>query len=439
MIDRSELQLRYKADYWDKRLSIATTLYFVGGVFNATVKSVLPIPQSLWGLISALVGVIIIGGYAVCFKEMLRRSRTLFWKSVTFFLVLYFISIIICTIHGTPIDVMLRHSALLTFVWWIPTGLFACSVFNYKILYNTWVKASYIVSLFCVILYFFHIPSAEDGSAEYNMMYGFFVILPLLIQIFEIKREFKKWLLLLILFEIFTIVVYANRGVLLSLIFFVVYLFAFEHGSRIKKIVALLFLVLMGVILSTSIETLASVLVEMLDSIGFQSRSLYLLASGMIDDTSGRDEIWKICFKMIEEAPVLGWGLGGEYYHIAYNLEKTASIDTISAYTPHNGIIQNWVNFGIFLGTIASLILVTPFFFFGKIKDKMLKALIIIFFSTRIVPCLISASGFFIEPQVAIFFYLYYFNTNRRTIFINYGINQIFTPYRRVVKANKNL
>lgn len=396
---------------WDRRLSWASAFFLIGSVANASLKTVIPIPDALWGLISVLVGVGILSFYFANSKEMLNRSSHIFWRSVGIFVILYLISAIMITWREEPMIGMLSGSAMLNFCWWIPSGVFACSVYNKETLYEVWVNASYIISFFCVIIFFFHIPTKEyESLAEYNMAYGFYVILPLIIQINEYKRKKRIWLLLLVLFETFTVLVYANRGVLLSLVFFLIYKFAFESNSRARKIFSILFLLFFGIIMLSSIQSIASAAVSILDVFGFESRTISMLAEGVVSDTTGRDNIWKVCFKMIEERPILGWGLGGEFYHIASVLSgTTTSAAVLVGSSPHNGVVQNFVNFGVFGGAVSTYIILLPFLRLNSVKDEFAKILIVIFGASRVIPDLVSGDGFFTEPKVAIYLYLFYF------------------------------
>lgn len=398
--------------YWDERLSWVSAIFFIGSVGNASLKSVLPIPDSLWGLVSALVGAGILGSYFYYSKEMLRRSYHLFLSVVFLFALLYFLSAFLMISRGESLRSMLTGSALFTFAWWIPTGVYACSVYNKQILYDVWVKASYIMSAFSTIIFFFHIPDKQfDGVAEYNMAYGYFIILPLLIQIHEYQQKRYLWLLLLVLFEIFTIFVYANRGIILSLVFFLVYKFAFESDSMLRKVFSIMFLILFGLLMLSNIQTIATVAVSVLDSFGLESRTLGMLAGGVIDDMSGRDEIWSICFKMIEKRPLIGWGLGGEYTYLTHAF--TGSLEADALCSPHNGIVQNFVNFGIIGGLFSSIIVLIPLFFINRIDDRNLKILIVVFCASRVIPNLVSGDGFFTEPKVAMYLFLFYFGNRK--------------------------
>lgn len=401
-------------EYWDYRLSWASAAFFVGSAVNASIKTILPIPESLWGGVSAIVGVVILITIGKCFKELLRRSSKIILRSVFFFLGLYLLSAFLIVLGGYPLGQMIVGTAFLTYAWWIPSGVCACSVYDKSILYSVWVKASYIISFFSILMYFFYIPpETNNGSTQYNMVFGFNIILPLLIQINEFIREKRWWLLILILFEVFTVIVYANRGVLLSLVFFSVYKFAFESNNRLRKVISVLFLIVFTIIMLSSIQSIAIIAVEFLGAFGIDSRSLNMLAAGVVSDTSGRDEIWEICFKMIKERPVLGWGLGGEYFEIGRLLEGVKPENVLARdFNPHNGIIQNFVCFGVVGGLVANLFVIIPLLNLKRRKNKYTYSMILIFVSASIIPICISSSGFFVKPGVAVALYLFYFSND---------------------------
>lgn len=404
--------MKRDSNFWDVRLSWASTMFFIGSAVNAAIKLVFSLSSSFSSLLSIITGLVILSSYALCFKEMLRRSSNLFWKSVIVFFFVYAFSAIIILIHGDPLGQMIKGTAFLTFAWWIPTGVMACSVKDKSILYKVWVKASFIISFFALIIFAYHRPDEEStGGYEYNMFFGNCIILPLLIQMDYFTKNKKIWLFLFILIETGAMVLFAHRGVILSLIFFILYKIAFESKSIIKRVLGFMFIAISFFILTSSLQTIAEFSVNILDLFGLQSRTLDILAGGVITETSGRDDIWQVCYDMIREHPIFGWGLGGEYYQIGHrwagvNIEEV----TASAYHPHNGILQNLVCFGIPLGTIISLFLLFPLINLNKTKDTSVHRLLVVFAAASVVPMCVSSANFFTTPGVAIYLYLFYRN-----------------------------
>ena len=123
----------------------------------------------------------------------------------------------------------------------------------------------------------------------------------------------------------------------------------------------------------------------------------------MVSYKSNRDIIWDTTEQMIRDKPLLGWGLGGEFYYLAQADGEIAD----ASFTPHNGILQNIVNFGIIGGVIATAIFIIPYFNISKIKDQSYYDLVLIFGSS-IIANFYSANGFFIKPSCSVFIFLFY-------------------------------
>ena len=415
--------------FWDVRLSWASAMFFIGSAGNAAIKLTLSLSDSFASLLSIITGLIILSSYALCFRVMLRRSSNIFWKSVIVFFFIYIISAILILIHGDPLSQMISGTAFLTFAWWIPTGVMACSVRDKSILYSVWVKASFIISFFALAMFVYHRPSVDStGGYEYNIFFGNCIILPLLIQISFFFKKKNFLLFALILLETVALFLFANRGVILSLVFFLLYKFAFESKNIARRVFALMLLAVFVVILTSSIQTIAENAVKLLDTFGLQSRTLDLLAGGLINETSGRDDIWRVCYKMIGERPVFGWGLGGEYYEIAHNCYGVSDSEvTAVAYHPHNGIIQNLVCFGVPLGILVTCFLLYPLIRLNKSRDKYIHELLLIFASAAVIPICISSANFFTTPSVAIYLYLFYRGRKikKRLLYLFYRGRQI--------------
>jgi O-antigen ligase len=81
---------------------------------------------------------------------------------------------------------------------------------------------------------------------------------------------------------------------------------------------------------------------------GVSSRTAYLLFSGQfIEHDSGRNEIWNSAFTLINQEPIIGWGIG-------------AANKIIGTY-PHQIFLDLWLSFGYLFGTIVAILLLIPF------------------------------------------------------------------------------
>lgn len=388
------------SDYWDYRISLGCVIYFLASVLNATVKNVFP-GSGIVPIMSTLSGIIIFLGYIQCLPSAYRRNRRLLMKSIVCFVTLYVISFILILVRGESADIMIKGSAFLTFGWWIPVGFFASSVYNKQILYDVFLKASYVILVLLTMIFFRH-PIPENGASAYNMFFGFNMLIPTLFHINEFFKRKSLFFPLLIMAEILMIFIYANRGCLLPIFFIIVYKIFFEDKKRTSKYFPLVLLLAITIFLSWN--NILNAVASLFENYGISSRTLWLILEGDISDSSGRDEIWRHSIEMIRDRPIFGWGLGGEFYRLA---EYDGVLEPDNSCNPHNGILQNLVNFGVLGGIVASLIIIRPYFGLRKIKDKYYHDLVLIT-GSGIIAIFYSSSGFFTNPLTAIFLFLFY-------------------------------
>ena len=387
---------------WDRRISFYIIFFFIISSLNSVIKLLIPLSESLWAIISISSGVLIVLPMLYCIRVVYGRAKNILLLSVLFFATIYILSILLSLLRNEPVDLILKGTAFLTFAWWIPIGVFAYSVTNKKILYEILLKGSYFISILLSIPFIFFLMGLLPG---YNMFFAYALILPLLLHINEYICTKKRVLLVVILLEFTAIVLFGSRGPLICLL---IYLLSklIDIKSLTKRILiffTIAFLALIGKqFMPIVVESAAKILLAN----EIQSRTINKLATGSISDNTNRTEIWSLTLDMISERPIFGWGLGGEYYTLGKRFGDHI-IDNSS--TPHNGILQLWVNFGVFLGSGFILFIILPYFQIFKIKDYYLKSLLLIFFSIGVFPKLFISSGFFIAPEVAIYLFLYLF------------------------------
>lgn len=398
------------ADYQDRQISLAVVMYFVCQYVNITLKTAVSLPEGLWGIMSAFWGVVILYFYFLAFRYVKQRNGKLLKKSYIIFFVAYFFSAISLTLSGRSLMTMIGGSAFLTFAWWIPCGVYSCSVYDKKILYDTFLRWGILISI-CMILCCFIHPDAEDN---YNMSVGYGLLIPTLFHYNEFLSNKNKWFGLYAAFETLMILAYASRGCLLGIAFFLFYNYFFMTKMNAIKVL----LCVSGLVIVLNLDTIIEAIADYLGLYGFESRTLVMYLNGELSNTTGRDDIWKICFKMISERPIFGWGLGGEFNELA--IRMGASEDEISnAFSPHNGIIQNILNFGYVLGIIVTFFVIKPLLSLKSIKDSYSQIVVLLFASAFIIPELVSSSGFFTTPAVAIALYVFYNSKNQLKIVKN--------------------
>lgn len=394
---------------WDQKISFYIVFYYFAEIANATIKTVLPISGSVWRLLSIAWGGLIVFFMLRCIREVVKRKRAVFWWSMLIFAGIYLVSYIQIISRGEPTQAFWSGTVLMSFAYWIPIGVAAASIKNKKILYDTFYRWSYAMSILLFMCLFFRQSTVlMEGETEYNMFFGFHIVIPALFQITEYYHTKKSFILAFFVFEVLLIIAYANRGALIPIIFYFLFTLVFsgDRGSRERIVNFIVISLLAGVILIFS-NSFFSLLVDFSNAVGLNSRTLAMLESGEIRNPTGRDELSAIAWRMIGEKPILGWGLGGEYYRIAVELGQATPGVTKAAFTPHNGFLEFLISFGVVGGSIVTLLFLLPILRQKAVKDHYAAALILIFGAAIIAPCMISADGILIKPGAAIYLYLY--------------------------------
>lgn len=399
-------------DKWDKRISWALMWSFIGNALNYFIKSIFPLSSSMWNLLSLVIAVTILAAYVLCLREVWKRVSQVLVYSVLIFGVIYGISILLSFLRGEPINII-QESARSTYLFYIPAGVFAVAVIDKSILYRIMLKASYLLSammLFRVFVNYNPLYASVEGY-EYSMSFGYIIIVPTLLHFHEFLRSRRTVLFFLFIIELFAIILYASRGVLLSVFAIVIYesLLGMKRGPKKTFFIILMSGLAVGYLQFG--DSLLNSTLGALESRGLQSRTLYMLSQDAIDSDSGRDYLYKLSYKMIGEKPLLGWGVGGECYEFnKYLHNDEANI----ACTSHNGILQAMVQLGIPLGLLLSFLIILPIFKARKIPDDYLRSIIVVYFCAYAVPCVTFSSGFLVQPQIAIYMYLYYISYKKQ-------------------------
>lgn len=402
---RNRSVLCSEVDREDKTISEGAVMYFLAQCTNITIKTVFSVSEKAWGLISVIFGAIIVLFFLRGLKYVFKRSNNLIIKSYGFFILVFVISFVLISSRNEPTSVLTGEYLLNVFVFWLPTGIFVASVKNKEILYDTFIKASYIFFVLAIMCFFWGKVKNEDEQA-YNMSLGFAIIIPTL---FHLNEAFKGNIKLLILFiiEMIILLIYANRGILLSVAFFVIYKVLTNQKRGFFSII----IILAALYVVFYSKEIAIGLLNILDDFNLYSRTLMKFAEASIFETSGRDEIWDICNNIMWDHPILGWGLGGECYPIYMRMDTFKEFGY--GFSPHNGLLQLLLQFGVIFGSIAVILFLYPIFNMHKIQDLKRRDLVLIFCSSIAIPCCYSTGDIFLKPVVAVYLYCFYFDISR--------------------------
>ena len=388
----------------DLFLSRIVSLYFVLIVANYSLKTFFRTQPGIVSLINTMIMSILVFMMLMALIKARKYVGKIMISSYCVFGILLLIGCLINSSNGFPNDLIIKENAVWNLGLWIPLGCAVCAINNKELLYKHLVYGSYIIDFFLALSFFTREVYTEYGQISYNMSYGTYCVLPVLLHINEFLKSKKKWVLLVLLFELYTLLLYGNRGVWLSIAFFFFSYYLLANRSLKKNT---LFIVI-GSIFFAIIFVFGDILLKYLMASGIESRTLYMFTSGELSVSTERDELRMITFDLIGESPLVGWGFGGEYYEIAKRYG--GMLYGVTAYfNPHNGVLQNLVEFGVFLGSFATLLIILPLFKTRNVINGAHKDLLIIFGSCAVITKLVSSAGFFIHPEVAVFLYLYYF------------------------------
>lgn len=387
-------------DIEDKKISWAAVMYLLTQAINMTIKTVLPIPENFWGMISAFFGVVILFYFIRVFRTVYKRVKNIIYVSYGAFSFIFLVSALLITLREEPLTVLTNPYIITVFVFWLPTGICAAAIKNYEILYNTFLKSSYII-FFLAIWCFWGEKIESENENIYNMQMGFSLIIPTLFHLNEVfKRRYK--FLFLFAIEVIIIIIYANRGVLLSLAFFTFYKVFVDHKNLFFSFLILVF----SVFLLANLQSISLSVLDFLSRYHLSSRTLLSIVNDTLQESTGREEIWGICNNMLLVHPVTGWGVGGECYEIYKELGSLGNYGYGNS--PHNALLQFLLQFGIIGGLIAIFLFLIPIFKMHLIKDINRNHLLLVLCSSSVIPCCYSAGDVFLKPAIALYFFLYY-------------------------------
>ena len=328
---------------------------------------------------------------------------------------LYVIAIVISLLRNNPIDIMLKHDALWTLVYFLPIGLAAYSIRNHAALYKMMYKYSFIISLCCSIIFVVHI---LDPFRSYDMTFGYTLLVPTLFHYsYFFSRNRKLWVLFVAIIETLMLLLYGSRGVFIAIAVFFVIRFYFLSQKKNNKGIIVLVVGFVGVFFTYSGPKLLN---DYLESKDIYSRTLMAFLDPDYDQTENRNEWWVAGFDLIEKNPILGYGLGGYYYDfynqmIANDPSKKYVFDPIERdyykAVPtyggcHSGFLELLIFFGVFIGGPLACWLLLSIFKIKRRSNRDIIELFIIFYSIYIIPNMIVSSGFHYKPGCAIYIFL---------------------------------
>lgn len=184
------------------------------------------------------------------------------------------------------------------------------------------------------------------------------------------------------------IMVLGARGALFSILFFVLMLYK-SHKISIKKIlisIPVSFLMFINFIMYKNIVTIA---IDIVESIGLDSRTLYKLLNSEILISTSRGEIYIYLVDLVKQNWVKGVGLAGDRYYLPFMFEGTR------ASYAHNIFLEILLNYGVIVGGMIIawfMYLVLKYYLLSSDMTYENKAILSIFFAASFIQLLVSRS-----------------------------------------------
>lgn len=283
---------------------------------------------------------------ALCFQHLpivIRRCINAIVFSELLVVSLYTFSYL----FGTPHSVVLHYimqTAVFVFFGGIMYG-----INDYSALAESMKKNSYMYLLLLSFVYL------KKENFVYIMSHSYLMLIPTLIHItifIQEKNIFKKMIhLLLVVYELYTILIIGSRGPLLAILVYSLTLgIILTKNLKTKIIVMALFAFAYYAVFVNGENTY-----RVLRYIGVNSRSLMLIFTDRQYD-SGRSALAQLGTELIQQKPWFGWGVAGDSQFMD------------GGYV-HNLLLELKIDYGIVLGTMVYIFIYVGYFT-ALIKSK---------------------------------------------------------------------
>lgn len=302
-------------------------------VFQFLLIFVLGIPEEQTTLYRVLMTAVpLSGAIVICFA---RRPKLFL---VTYVIVLFFL---MCQSILYPVNASMIWSSTTRFLLPIilPSALCLISVKpKLSQIDNVLLKISWaIVGLMGIfVLAFF---TGNTVAFGYNMPLAYALLLPTL----TLYKNIGLYSKVAFVFLLLCMLIFGSRGPLAVACLYIIYDLIQTSKKNLLILVMLLFLTV----------SILPLLADQLDGLGISSRTLNFILSGDFGSAEGRDEIYPMCIKLINENWFAGVGIFGDRIHLDEEC--------------HNFILEILVNYGVILGTLI-LVYIGLFFLISYIK-----------------------------------------------------------------------
>ncbi len=251
-------------------------------------------------------------------------------------------------------------------VYFIPLALAAYNTVDREKLLRFLYIIALIATPFLVVTTVF---SYSRWDSSYNMPLGYLMAFTALILLadFIVHARAVDIVLAVILYAFVLFV--GSRGPFICILsFIVISLLLSKQISLTRKIIILALLAIVAVLVVVNLNGFLTLVYQISQRLGFDSRSIRLLMEGeAISYDTGRVEIWTYYLNLINQKPVLGYGVMGGWFH--------------NGSYPHDIFLEFLLSFGYPGGIILSIAVVFIMFRGVRSENRYNSILAVLFVS----------------------------------------------------------
>lgn len=346
-------------------LSVQYLLLYSFNVTDTYIGSVIKLISKI------VVGILMLRAFSIVIKKKLRAIIILYCFMISIFLFHY---VFFLQNRKYIIDIVFNFFSIS-----LPLYIYALSITELKEFFKVAEKAAIFVLCVTSLTFILELFNIIDIGL-YSMSLSYYLLFPCLLYLYKFMDTITIKSMFIVLISIVMILAIGARGPILCIAcYLIIFLInQIREKNEIKKeifYIIIILILLFGMIFLKEILTLLN---NFLNSHGISSRSITLF---LRDDVflSGREDIYKEAFELIKKYPIFGVGIAGDRAFI-------------SGYYVHNLFLELLLDFGVFTGSIISIILIALFiknvFFINNDKRKIYN----IFFCMGVIPLMVSGS-----------------------------------------------
>lgn len=406
-------------------LSVSLLLVYnhIISLFNGFIRQFIVLPFKFDTLFIYTVFLLII---LLSIKTIINRSSPFIFSIIALLFGGYLITIIIFSYNYFDYYVKLGIDFL---VFSVPCIFVTYAVRDYKLLKKYIIISAYI-TMISVIMNIFVFKIDVFGGHSYDQSYSYAL---LSVAVIAGSFLFKRIRLTnLVFFALSTILMLSMgaRGPLFSLLLFMLLKLLLLFKEKPRSMIFICLMILLVILAQCFLHYDYLVLLDHLFKyFNLSTRVIAQILEGAFFQDDARSLLLKYSIDLISKYPIIGVGIGNDRILIANKFGIT-NISKAMGWYPHNIFLELLLHFGLFMGSVAIIILIKLFYatvFKNKNKDAV--DVICIFLGIGLFPLFVSGSYITNFKFFALLGFCLYQYSNNRVVNKNYQTQNLEAVY----------